>query len=93
MDNRQNRGQMKAKRNAKRAQIAVHRADRPHQRAAINERVAINWTAPMHPGEFAHVLNVFQQAGQTILTVCLENRKHIRFTLPLSDCRLTQHHA
>jgi hypothetical protein len=47
----------------------------------------------MHPGEFAHVLNVFEQAGMTVLKVCLENRKHIRFTLPLSDCRLTQHHA
>lgn len=88
-----NRGQMRKKRTLAQCLTVVRLSDFPEQHPEPDMRVAINFTAPMHPGAFAHILNVVREHGVTKLRVCLENHKHIRFTLPLHDCRLTQHHA
>jgi hypothetical protein len=88
-----NRGQMRAEKTRTQAKSAHARADFPHVHPLPDTRIKLNWNAPIYPGAFAHVLNVFVQHGVTTLKVCLENHKHIRFTLPLSDCFITQHHA
>ena len=85
---RVNRGQMRA---ARKFSTAKQPVEMSRQHAQKDERVRLSWSAPVFPGAFAHVIDVFDQHGTTTLTLCLERHKHLVFNLPLHDVFLTQH--
>jgi hypothetical protein len=82
MKNRQNRGQLRAARNANKR---VHTPAVPTLTPIFGARCRLSHTVDLAPRAYAYILSTWQEHGGLVARVQLERNRAVKMSLPFTD--------